>query len=262
MRPCFSRFVFPVGRLLLAGSALLSACASLDQQALRDAPRHQPAAAPPPPVNQRLRRELDSLDEVDQRYRRLVLLPPGPATRRIHDSLARAANIPVGQVPWYLSQQMLRADSSNIRRVARIIRKVGYPGRTLVGEPANEVALLVIQHSNRIPQYLPLIAKEAAKGEVPFHLYARMLDRKLMNENREQLYGTQGWGYSARNAQGRLETVRLIWPIQDAAHVNERRRQAGFDSSVEDNARRLGIEYRPMPLELALELKRRYLPPQ
>ena len=41
----------------------------------------------------------------------------------------------------------------------------------------------------------------------------------------------------------------FIWPIRDAAGVNARRQQAGFDTTVEQNAANLGIPYRVLTLK-------------
>ncbi|TYZ12591.1 hypothetical protein FY528_04645 [Hymenobacter lutimineralis] len=205
-------------------------------------------------INLTLKRELDSLDVVDQRYRKLFVGGPGMEVK--FDSVARATGIPPEQVGPYLSQRMVTQDSLNIKRVGQIIGQYGYPGKTLVGEPTNEVALLVIQHSTRIPRYLKLVEQEAAKGEVPFYLYARMLDRHLMYQNQAQLYGTQGCSYGVLNPRtGQRETVSFIWPIEDAGRVNERRKKAGFDSTVEENSLRLGIPYKPLTLAEALRIK-------
>lgn len=202
-------------------------------------------------LNLRLKRELDSIDVVDQQYRKL--LTGGPGANRGFDSVARAVGIAPAQVGEYISQRMITTDSVNIKRIGQIIEQYGYPGKTLVGEPTNEVALLVIQHSTRIPRYLALVKQVANRGEVPFYLYARMLDRHLMYQQKAQLYGTQGCSYGVPNPQtGQRETVSFIWPIEDAAHVNERRKKAGFDSTVEANAQRLGIPYKPMTLTEAL----------
>ncbi|WP_303310062.1 DUF6624 domain-containing protein [Hymenobacter sp. BT730] len=207
--------------------------------------------------NQPLKLELDRIDAEDQKYRILIMQAMLTSTASGYDSVARAANIPREQAGAYVARRMTEIDSVNIRRIARIIAQYGYPGKTLVGVPANEVALLVIQHSNRIPQYLPLIKKMADQGEVPFYLYARMLDRQLMQEGKEQLYGTQGRSFGVRNAQtGQRETVSFIWPIKDADQVNQRRKKAGFDSTVEDNARRLGIEYKLMTLSAAQAIEK------
>lgn len=79
-----------------------------------------------------------------------------------------------------------------------------------------------------------------------------MLDRQLMYEGKKQLYGTQGRSYGVLDPKtGQLETVSFIWPIKDARGVNERRKKAGFDSTVEANARRLNIEYKPITLKEA-----------
>ena len=202
-----------------------------------------------PILNLRLKQELDSIDVEDQKYRQLLMLTMRPQPSAPLDSLKRVAAATGAELGPYLEKQLQRIDSANIRRVAQIIGQVGYPGKTLVGEPTNEVALLVIQHFNRIPQLLPLIEQEAAKGELPFYLYARMLDRKLMYEGQAQLYGTQGCSYYVPNpATGQKEAISFIWPIEDAAHVNERRKKAGFDSTVEANAQSLGIQYKPMTL--------------
>ena len=37
----------------------------------------------------------------------------------------------------------------------------------------------------------------------------------------------------------------IVWPIKDVKNVNKRRKQAGFENTVEENAKRLGAEYRP-----------------
>ena len=85
---------------------------------------------------------------------------------------------------------------------------------------------------------------------MPFYLYAQMLDRQLMREGREQLYGTQAMGYNVLNpATGQREPQRpFVWPIRDAAGVNERRKKAGFPTTVEQNAANLGISYRVLTL--------------
>ena len=94
-------------------------------------------------------------------------------------------------------------------------------------------------------KYLPVIKRAAGQGELSFHLYAMMLDRYLMDENKEQIYGSQG-AYRTLN-NGKTEWI--IWPIKDADHVNARRKAAGFDNTVEANAHALGITYRKLYLK-------------
>jgi hypothetical protein len=200
------------------------------------------------PKNPRLKQELDSVYAVDQKWRSMLF---DPRQRFRPDSLARALGVTRESLPTYIPRQMLRTDSLNILRIRTILKQYGYPGKTLVGEPTNEAAWYVIQHSEDIDKYLPLIKKAASKGELPFYLYAQMLDRQLMREGKEQLYGTQAMGYNVTNpATGRREGQRpFVWPIKDAAGVNARRQKAGFKNTVEQNAAIMGIPYRVVTLE-------------
>jgi len=200
--------------------------------------RYQPA----------LKRELDSIYAVDQRYRLMLF---DPQHRQRPDSLARLLGVTRESLNEQIQRRLQHSDSTNLQRIRVILQQYGYPGKTLVGEPTNETVWLVIQHSPEIDRYLPLIKKAAEKGELPYFLYAQMLDRQLMRDGKEQLYGTQGFGYSPVNpGTGRREPQPpFIWPIKDPAHVNERRRKVGFDTTVEESARRLGIPYRVVTLE-------------
>ena len=204
-------------------------------------------AAAQAPINSRLKHELDSLYAVDQRWRSMLF---NPRIARRPDSLARALGVTRESLTTYIPDQMLRTDSSNAVRMRAILKQYGYPGKSLVGEPSNEAAWYVIQHSDDIEYDLPLIKKAAKKGEIAFYLYAQMLDRQLMRDGKEQLYGTQAMGYNVLNPQtGRREPrLPFVWPIRDAAGVNERRKKAGFPTTVEQNAANLGISYRVLTL--------------
>ncbi|MCI1189985.1 hypothetical protein MON38_21380 [Hymenobacter sp. DH14] len=206
------------------------------------------AAAQAPPQNPRLKHELDSIYAVDQKWRGMLF---DPRQRHRPDSLARALGVTRESLPTYLPRQMLRTDSTNQVRVQQILKRYGYPGKTLVSEPTNEAAWYVIQHSPGIDQYLPLIKKAADKGELPFYLYAQMLDRQLMRAGKPQVYGTQAFGYNVLNPQtGRHEAQPpFVWPIKDPQQVNERRKKAGFPTTVEQNAANLGIPYRVLTLK-------------
>ena len=199
-------------------------------------------------VNQPLKHELDSIYAVDQRWRSMLF---DPRINRRPDSLARALGVTRESLSTYIPGQMLRTDSTNQVRMKQLLKQFGYPGKTLVGTPTNEAAWYVIQHSPAIEDYLPLIKKAAGKSELPFYLYAQMLDRQLMREGKEQLYGTQAMGYNVLNsATGRREAQPpFMWPIRDAAQVNVRRKKAGFEDTVEQEADYMGIKYRVLTLK-------------
>jgi len=132
-------------------------------------------------------------------------------------------------------------DSLNIVEIEGIISKYGYPGKTLVGEPTNEAAWYVIQHSNKIGQYYPLIEKTGEEGELPKKLVAMMKDRLLMNQEKPQIYGTQVAGRSIAESD---KWFQFVWPIENPESVNQRRKEVGLDLTVEENAKRLGVEYK------------------
>jgi hypothetical protein len=191
--------------------------------------------------NPSLKKKLDSVFVLDQKYREAITYLSDPAKK---DSVAKSLSMTVGEAfmhCWYLQNHL---DSLNILFIEDIIQKYGYPGKTMVGEPTNESAWNIIQHSQKIHQYMPLMKKVADKNELPFHLYAMMLDRDLMNQGKEQIYGSQ---ISCRVIKsGKNEC--FVWPIQDSTSVNKRRKKAGFDLTVEQNAKRLGIDYRIVKL--------------
>ena len=143
-----------------------------------------------------------------------------------------------------------KQDSINLIKVEKIIAKYGYPGKTLVGEPTNEAVWYVIQHTGKIAQYFPLIEKAGVNNEIDFTKVAMMQDRLLTSQGKEQIYGTQGAGRRIINKEtGKEQYFRYILPIKNPEGVNELRKNAGFTSTVEENAKRLGIEYKVYTLD-------------
>jgi hypothetical protein len=148
---------------------------------------------------------------------------------------------------WMIVQKY---DSINIKKIDKIISKYGYPGKSLVGEPENTSAFYVIQHSNKIKNYFPLIKKAGKKNELPKTLVAMMEDRLLVQEGKEQIYGTQGSGFNTKNGW-----TMIIHPIKNPEKVNKLRKKVGFTETVEENAKRLGIDYKVLTLEDVKKLK-------
>ena len=156
-----------------------------------------------------LKKSLDSVMVLDQKYR----ANPTPDN-------------------W---KKQMDLDSTNIQYIESLIAERGYPGKSMVGDKTQSVAWYVIQHSNKIPKYIDLIEEAAKANELPFRLYAMMLDRYLMNKKEPQLYGTQGMSYY----MGTPDEVSLIWPVKNPDSVNILRQQAGFEDTVEENAKRI-----------------------
>lgn len=194
-------------------------------------------------INQSLKKELDSIFQLDQKYRDLLF---SDEVRLNPDSVANSLGVEKNQLTNFLIQKMASTDSSNLKRIEEIIKEYSYPGKSLVGEPANEAAFFVIQHSQKIDAFLPVIKKAAQKKELAFSLYAMMLDRWLMYNGKEQVYGSQGKGIQVLNAAtGEKEFKMIIWPIKNYKTVNARRKKAGFNDTIEENSKRMGITYIP-----------------
>ncbi|WP_342644809.1 DUF6624 domain-containing protein [Mucilaginibacter sp. CSA2-8R] len=197
-------------------------------------------------INLPLKHKLDSIYVLDQKYRAaLTALNSGGKA----DSIAALFNRPAKGLQWFLISDMPRVDSLNMLKIRSVIKIYGYPGKSLVGELTNEVAWNVIQHSPHIKEYIRMVEKAAKHKEIPFTLYAKMQDRLLVEEGKEQIYGTQIQGLSITNKNtGKQEMHMFVWPIYDASKVNALRKKAGFDQSIEAYAKTFGVTYLRMSL--------------
>lgn len=206
-------------------------------------------------VNEALKKELDEIMKVDQGYRMLFDSEITPEKR---EQLLTTLNIDKEEFKKKGWQMVAEHDSLNVQKIENIIAQYGYPGKTLVGEPTNQAAWYVIQHSTKIGKYLPLIKKAGKQKEIPFTWVAMMEDRYLMQEDKEQIYGTQGKGEMTKDKNGKQVFVNFVWPVRDLKNVNKRRKEAGFDSTIEENAKRMygsDFKYEPYTLKQALELR-------
>ena len=150
--------------------------------------------------------------------------------------------------------KQVEIDRQNMVAVDSIIEQYGYPGTSLVGPETARAAWYVIQHSERIDEFLPQIQVAAETGELPYRLYAMMLDRSLMEQGLPQKYGTQGRSYFMNTP----EEINLIWPIENPENVNALRAEAGFSQTVEESTADLfgeGTEYIPYTLEEVAEIE-------
>ena len=155
-----------------------------------------------------LKKQLDSVMVLDQKYR----------ANWIPENWPKQAKI----------------DSSNLKFIEEVISKKGYPGKSKVGLKTGEVAWYVIQHSDQIGKYIDTIKVAADRKEIPFRLYAMMLDRYLMQQNQPQVYGTQGFSYFV----GTPNEISIIWPIENLDSVNILRKDI-FGTTVEEYAKQM-----------------------
>ncbi len=130
--------------------------------------------------------ELDSIFEVDQKYRKQWLSVQktwGPDSKELNE----------------LREKQEKADSSNLIRVIEIIDRLGtYPGKSLVGNSAGKTVFYVLQHAPDSIQekYYDLTVEAANNNELDKRLAAMYRDRYLMHKNQPQVFGTQVILYS------------------------------------------------------------------
>jgi len=150
--------------------------------------------------NDSLRTELLALEQRDQAVRRGIT----------PDSMKDAG----------FMRRMRAADSANAARMRRILARYGWPGKSTVGALGAHAAFVLVQHAPELGPEAPTLTEAARSGEVSPADLALLTDRQRTSSGRPQLYGSQ------------LDTltsgVLPFFPIEDAAHVEERRAKAGL----------------------------------
>jgi hypothetical protein len=124
--------------------------------------------------------------------------------------------------------RMAEVHHRNAVRLASIMRESGWPGRSVVGRDAADAAWLVLQHSIGDPPVMRRgleLLRSLPPGEVDPIQVAMLEDRVRTYSGLPQIYGTQfDW-----DERGEMQPR----PIDDAAHVDERRAAIGLPSLAE-----------------------------
>lgn len=152
-----------------------------------------------------LRQELFAMEREDQHVRKEVI-----------------AN-DVTHVAPELERRLADIDSKNDARLREIVRQFGWPARPLVGVDGAEAAQTLVMHMPPATQkaMLPLVEAAYRVGTVPGTAYANLLDHVLVDEGKPQVYGTVAEPFKA---DGEV----VLYPIEDEAHVDERRAEVGL----------------------------------
>ena len=194
-------------------------------------------------INVELKGKLETIFLKDQGIREIV---SGNLSGKRKIELLTKMNINESDIEGNKIFDLIREiDSTNLLEVESIIKKYGYPGKSLVGEPANKAVFYVIQHSNKIDKYLSLIRKATKNGDIDKTSLAKMEDRNLMYKGVEQVYGTQIKGQS--NKEGKW--IYYLWPIKNIDSVNILRKNVGFEQSIEEYVKEKGIDFKLYKLD-------------
>lgn len=187
-------------------------------------------------INVELKKELKGILQMDQGIREIV---NGNLSSERKVELLKKMDLNERDIAGNkLYSEMRKIDSINLIKVESIIKVHGYPGKALVGEPASKAVFYVIQHSDKIDQYLPLIRKVAEEGEISKTSLAMMEDRNLMVKGLEQIYGTQIKGKA--NKEGKW--IFFLWPVKNPETINILRKNAGFDTTIEEYLEVMEVE--------------------
>jgi hypothetical protein len=125
--------------------------------------------------------------------------------------------------PSALMAQVEAVDRTNVVWLKKIVRKVGWPGKTMVGHDGASSAWLLVQHADKDPQFqkrcLALMQPMLAAGEISKIDFAYLTDRLLVADKKPQRYGTQ-----IDMNKGAMKP----FPTEDPANLDKRRASVGL----------------------------------
>jgi hypothetical protein len=122
-----------------------------------------------------------------------------------------------------LQQAWRRLTAEHADRLTEIVDAHGWPDGALVGPEAAYAAWKIAQHADRQldvqRRVLALIESAAEPGVGPREV-AMLRDRVLVNEGRDQIYGTQ--------VAGVVDGTPVLWPCADPDGLAARRAEVGL----------------------------------
>lgn len=122
-------------------------------------------------------------------------------------------------------KHMNKIDRDNTDRMKEIVKRFGWPGKSLVGKDGANAAWILVQHADHDRPFqkrcLGLLHPAVKNGEATGEQLAYLTDRVRIGENKKQVYGTQ-----FRFVDGKLQP----YPIEDEANVDRRRKAVGLST--------------------------------
>jgi len=135
----------------------------------------------------------------------------------------------------------LLKDPMYVKKVCSILDKYGFPTVQMVGNYAVYQTFDILHHSNSLGKYYPIVKKAFDNHELDSFLFALMTDRVLMQKNKKQIYGSQLVGLDSGKPSGIMKKYMqkypnktLLYLVEDFANINQRRKEMGFDNTIEE----------------------------
>ncbi|SKA41154.1 hypothetical protein SAMN04488128_105347 [Chitinophaga eiseniae] len=144
-----------------------------------------------------------------------------------------AAFVRQGKYKTYTQEQWDRFKDSvyttHQKRIAVIFRQYGFPGIDMVGKDGSNHFWLLVQHSDKFPEFqtkvLKAMEKEVKKQNANPDNYAYLYDRVQVNAGKKQRFGTQV-SYLANTTGRAFPKIGLI----DSANVDKIRKEYSLSS--------------------------------
>ena len=142
---------------------------------------------------------------------------------------------------WVYAIGMMKnkLNEGNYKEMHEIVKNHGWPTYDMVGDLAADALLLVVNHHPDAAvrkQYLPQIKAACEAGQGSCVEYAKIQDRVLVDEGKEQLFGMQ-FRY---NKERKLEP----FPVEKPEEVDRRRAAIGLEPLAEYLKRRIDYDWK------------------
>jgi hypothetical protein len=145
---------------------------------------------------------------------------------KINDQKYRSGKL--DSATWKLQEKL---DLENQQIIKTTMFANGWPQKSIYGSEIVHTCWLVVQHSDYdlpFQKYCLELMKQNLKfGEIRLGDYAYLYDRVMLNDCKEQLYGSQFW--ILRDDKGKLKSIEFK-PIKDSELVDRRRRYMNIPS--------------------------------
>ncbi|SIT02892.1 hypothetical protein SAMN05421786_104149 [Chryseobacterium ureilyticum] len=135
-----------------------------------------------------------------------------------HDLQIRKKLASEGKLSEGYHPEMESVHKANAKRLREIIREIGFPTISKVGEKASDAAWLIIQHSIGEPEFIKDCYQMMEENSHDINLInkAYLYDRIQVFQGKPQKYGTQ------------LIAEGIPYPVENKKHLNNDREKVGL----------------------------------
>lgn len=126
-----------------------------------------------------------------------------------------------------LGHRVQEIDKANVAWMKEVVKKHGWPGKSLIGKAGAANAWLLVQHADADRDFQELCLgkmKALPAGEVEGRHIAYLTDRVLVGRGKKQLYGTQATLNGGKAVPS---------PLEDEVKVDQRRKEVGLGPLAE-----------------------------